>query len=304
MIVAGAGTAGDDLEIARNALWPLFDCRPRQGTCQARIRILMKSAFLLALLLAGACRSVARPPAVAAVHAPLRYKLSESVPSTVALGGAAITSRETVSFVTIGMRDSAGGSLWELHVDSTSSVIVPRQDLGARSQTMQLGPVGLRRPKSYRAYVRDGRVMETVTDGKVTAYPFSARNPEWSLLEQLPGLSSLPTDGLPDQVGDVRVDTAARHTPAVSGFVDDTTIVQWTKTAAAINGTIVRHTSFNTALNLAVIGIGSAHIVLDAGAQVVEARTVMEERQMVRPNAATDLGARTLVTTTTLVRVP
>jgi hypothetical protein len=236
----------------------------------------------------------------------MHYRLSETLPSTVSTSdGRAITTRQTVSLITVGVRDSSGVSLWELRVDSTSSVIIPRDSLGAQNLSMQLGPVTLRRPKSYRASVRNGRVLATITDGQPADFPFSAGNPQWSLLVQLPALASLPKAGLPDRVGESRVDTTAHRTPLPGGAVDDTTIVQWTRTAVGlVNGAMTHKRSISASPSRTTNGIGSVQIVLDTKADVLEVRSKLEERTRLDRNAAMEPSDNVLVTTTTLVQVP
>src|SRR5438309_3335655 len=93
--------------------------------------------YALSMLIAvGACTpSMRTTPAVTVLRAqaPHRYILTEHVPSTVdAIDGHPVTFRETVSIFSVSTRDSAGGTLWELKVDSTSSVIVPRSGVEQR----------------------------------------------------------------------------------------------------------------------------------------------------------------------------
>ena len=245
-------------------------------------------------------------PFSAVAQAPMHFTLSETVPSTLSTrDGHAISTRQTFSLVTVGVRDSSGVSLWEMRVDSTSSVIIPRDSLEARQLNMQVGPVGLRQPWSYRANVRNGQVLATMTDGKPTDFPLSDRHPQWSLLVQLPALASLPKAGLPGQVGESRIDTTARHTPLADGGADDTTIVQWTRTAASlVNGAVTHHVNISGKWISATDGVGSVQIVLDADDCVLEVRSKLEEKHGFGPKAAMMLRPDPVVTTMTLMRVP
>ena len=201
----------------------------------------LRGILLLALPFTTFCRPAAYPSSLATTPGPLHYKLSETEPSTTN-GQRALSTHETVSFVTVGMRDSASASIWELFVDSMSNVIVPARGVDTRALKMQVGPIASRRPKSYRTTVRDGHVVETVADGKPTDYASSAQRPQWSLLEQLSPLALLPDAGLPSRVGELRVDTSARHTLVPTGVVDDTTIVKWTRTGAdQVRGAVAQY---------------------------------------------------------------
>ena len=268
-------------------------------------------SFLFALPFTTSCRPAAYPSSLATTTGPLHYKLSETVPSTTN-GQRALSTHETVSFVTVGVRDSASASIWELYVDSMSNVIVPARGVDAKALNMQVGPIASRRPKSYRATVRDGHVVETVADGKATDYPSSAHRPQWSLIEQLSPLALLPDAGLPGHVGETRVDTSARHTLVPTGVIDDTTIVKWTRRGAdQVRGAVTQYEIYkcspappNVPTSCPIsfsrtIRVGSVKIVLDPGERVLEARTTLEDGHV-----TSRYGGGALVRTATLIRVP
>ena len=239
--------------------------------------------------------------ATAAAQLPAHYKVSEHSPATVSADGRPITVRVTVSFVTVAARDSAGGSIWELAVDSASSTIIPRDSTDARARRGQLGPIAVLSPTSYRAYVRDRRVIRTEVDRRATFDFFAIENPAWSLLTQLPPFASLPRRELPIRVGESRVDTSASRRLLPSGFWYDTMVVQWGRTpTGAVDGALTHHLQFVGRPARRSDSDGSVHIVLAADGSVVEAR--IEERSIRRQASGIVIGADTHVTAVALIK--
>ena len=241
---------------------------------------------LAALLAVGACfRPAVQQPAhavtVLTAQAPHRFKLTEHIPSTVStVDGVPITFRETVSMVAVSARDSAGGTIWELTVDSTSSVIVPREGVDPKRLTMQLGPVRIARPSRYRAFVSDGAVA-LEADGEVVEGLFTAQHPEWSLLLQMLPLSFLPRTALTVPLGQARVDTSVSQRRLPSGMWNDTMIVRWSHpTPVLIEGAFVHSEWFASDPDRGDVRDGRVSIRLDPSGAVLEAR--IDERTRLR----------------------
>jgi hypothetical protein len=238
--------------------------------------------------------------AAVAARTPARYRVSEYGPSTVAPDGRSITMRRTVSLVTVGARDSVGGSIWELLVDSSTSMIVPRDSTNPRTRHMQLGAFTPDYPMSYRAYIRDGRVIKTQVDGQTIHDPFATENPAWSLLTQLPPFASLPRSGLPARI-DARVDTSASQRQLPSGLWYDTLVVEWRRTpAGVVDGTLTHRSQFINSPARRSERLGLVHIVLAADGSVVEAR--IEERSVAHPASGIVFGGDPHVSTITLIK--
>jgi hypothetical protein len=242
---------------------------------------------LAGLLAIGACfHPAVHQPALAVTvltaQASHRFRLTEHVPSTVdAVDGVPITFRETVAVVAVSTRDSAGGTIWELTVDSTSSVIVPREGVDPQRLTMQLGPVRIASPSRYRAFIRDMRTVALEADGHASEGPFIVQYPEWSLLLQLQALSFLPRTALTVPVGRARVDTSVSQRSLPSGIWNDTMIVRWSRpTSDVIEGGFVHSERFASDLRRAGFHEGRVSVRLDLGGSVLEAR--IEERTLLR----------------------
>ncbi len=219
---------------------------------------------------------------VLTARAPHRFRLTEHRPSTVSgVDGAPMTFRETVSSVTVAARDSAGGTIWALTVDSTSSVIVPADGVDPKRLTMQLGPVQIPGPSRYRAFVRDTHAVALEADGQALVGPFLVQSPEWSLLLQLQALSFLPRTALTVPVGQVRVDTSVTQRRLPSGMWNDSMIVRWSRpTSALIEGAFAYSERFAADTNRGGTHEGTVAVRLDPSGSVLEAR--IEERTLLR----------------------
>jgi hypothetical protein len=166
-------------------------------------------------------------PFVAGAQAPVRYRISEIVPATVATAdGRPRTNRETISIVTIGSRDSAGGVLWILHVDSTASATVSADTGAPRTSTR----IVIRRPEVYRAYVRGGRVIATDVDFRAEAFAFNPEQPIWSFMQRVQGVAALPVSDLPTSVDERRSAMSVSNRAVPTGMIRDSSTVQWTRT--------------------------------------------------------------------------
>ncbi|MDQ2666178.1 MAG: hypothetical protein M3Z05_09230 [Gemmatimonadota bacterium] len=250
----------------------------------------VRALGLTALFAIGGCvHPTVQQPALAVTvltaQAPHRFKLTEHIPSTVAAeDGVPITFRETVSIVAVSARDSAGGTIWELTVDSTSSVIVARDGVDPKRLTMQLGPVRIESPSRYRAFVSDTRTVALEADGQVIEGSFVVQYPEWSLLLQLQALSFLPRTALTVPVGNARVDTSVSQRRLPSGIWNDTMIVRWShSTSAFIEGTFVHSERFASDIGRASLQEGMISVRLEPGGSVLETRIEERTRPRERP---------------------
>lgn len=202
----------------------------------------------------------------------------ELVPSVVSgANGRPGANRETASLVSIASRDSAGGVIWSLDVDSTESAVVSADTSGPRTRNR----VGIRRPTSYRAYVRHGRVAATEVDGKPEPFAFNPQEPAWSFVQMLQVVASLPVTGLPGVVGEARTATGVAQKEVPRGILLDSSEVRWTRTGPlSINGT------FTTKQMIAAVGgprtatKGTIEIAFDVDGTLKSAHWLAQGKQV------------------------
>lgn len=184
-----------------------------------------------------------------------------------------VRDNRATSLVSVTSHDSAGGTIWQLAVDSTVNDQVIRDSVYGKLAPPPMPsifppPTGPVAPLLYQIVVQSGRPI-TTSLGRTTQSkpePLDSLNPSINLLLRWPGLGLLiPSPALPGNVGGARTDTLITHTvneyrrdttrtnPKTGQIVNypgspasdvyDTTLVRWRRTSTdTLDASVVRTT--------------------------------------------------------------